>query len=115
MYTYCDHLVSDLHKDAFGFRPSDDWRQWWSSASPDDKQAEWDSLLGSLARTVRIESEREQEGIRCFEASVASVMDVCHCDRAAAVLYLMDADGTDDVGYFEYLNNLPYGYINSVR
>lgn len=52
MYTYDEQIVSDLHKDAYGCRPSSFWWQCWQEASPEEKQAEWDDLLETLERTM---------------------------------------------------------------
>lgn len=48
-FTFNELEISDLHKDAYGFRPNQDfWREWELS---DDlgKQEIWDQLLDCLA------------------------------------------------------------------
>jgi hypothetical protein len=47
-YTYDDMSVSDLHKDAFGFRPSETFWQEWELSNPDARQQIWDDLIRAL-------------------------------------------------------------------
>ena len=44
-YTFSDQLVSDLHKDAYGYRPSEAFWLDWSRGTDDDRQSMWDDLL----------------------------------------------------------------------
>ena len=47
-YTFDELSVSDLHKDAYGFRPSESfWREWQASDN-DGKQELWDSMIDVL-------------------------------------------------------------------
>ena len=43
-YDYDDQCVSDLHKGAYGFRPSRRYLNKWEEMTPGQKQAEWDYL-----------------------------------------------------------------------
>lgn len=36
--------VSDMHMDAYGFRPSQNWWADWQSSNPVGKQQTWDEL-----------------------------------------------------------------------
>lgn len=47
-YTYSDREISDLHKDALGYRPDESWWAWWTVATPEEKQIEWDFLICRL-------------------------------------------------------------------
>lgn len=47
-YTFDERSVSDLHKDAFGFRPGEYWWREWQAASMDEKQQLWDDLIAAL-------------------------------------------------------------------
>ena len=49
MYTFSEELLSDLHKDARGFRPRSEWF-WnnWNTSNDDGKQAIWDNLVEEL-------------------------------------------------------------------
>ena len=57
------NTLSDLHKDAYGFRPrSEEFWNAWDSADDDGKQRIWDDLLDAADRAA--ETEREiQRGL----------------------------------------------------
>ena len=48
MYTFDENLISDLHKDAYGFRPDMSFWATFAAFNPDQKQALWDSMLAHL-------------------------------------------------------------------
>lgn len=115
-YTYEDESYSDLHKDAFGFRPgSRDWAR-WSAMSDDAKQAEWDSLVEVMKRRMDEEKEMEQECIARFEANVAGVIAAGAKDRETAIRWIIDAEDVDgDLDHFCYRMGLPYGYFATAK
>lgn len=47
-YTYNEHDLSDLHKDAIGFRPTQYFWDCWMKLDDDAKQREWDLLISML-------------------------------------------------------------------
>lgn len=49
-YTFDIYLFSDLHKDAYGKRPSQQYFEWLSTTTSDEKQAEWDRLIVIMTR-----------------------------------------------------------------
>lgn len=112
MYTYNSNTVSDLHKDAFGFRPSQNWWAAWNSMDDDVKQREWDRLLQCLeVENTRI-AAHEKEMIAKFEASILGTIESGAKDRETAIRWLVDdVDCRGDLGYFAYLNGLPYNYF----
>lgn len=54
------HNVSDLYKDAFGFRPSEDWIIWFDGLDSAQADAEVDSLITSLEEAMDREAKAEQ-------------------------------------------------------
>ena len=52
MNTFDSALVSDLHKDAYGFRPSASWMSDWNYVSDADKQHSWDALVATCEDNV---------------------------------------------------------------
>lgn len=111
-YTYDEDCYSDLHKDAYGFRPRGSAWEAWVNMNPDQKQAEWDFLIEVLARRMAEDDIREQECIATFEATVALTIENGAKDRETAIRWLMDADECmGDVEYFCYHNGLPYNYF----
>ncbi len=74
-YTFDAQIVSDLHKDAYGCRPSSFWWQCWSDASDDEKQAEWDSILAALERSIDDEEQETRRALEQFEKELAQIRE----------------------------------------
>jgi hypothetical protein len=47
-YTFKELEVSDLHKDATGFRPQAEFWNQWATANDSEKQKIWDNLIDLL-------------------------------------------------------------------
>ncbi len=88
-YTFDAQIVSDLHKDAYGCRPSSFWWQCWSEASDDERQAEWDDLCAAADRAVDEEKREEDRAYNVFEDRVVEAMLAGAKDRDEAILWLV--------------------------
>lgn len=104
-------MFSDVYKDAYGFRP-----RWNFHLLSKKELSDWfDTFDKEIERINNENDTREAEGIVKFEYLVKDIQRYCSCDKRKAIKYLMDAENVDgDYGFFEYLNNLPYGYIQKV-
>jgi hypothetical protein len=87
-YTFDAQIVSDLHKDAYGCRPSAFWWDLWNEATDDEKQAEWDDLLEQLDIAIRQEEEERGSALADFEKELAAVMETGKCDELTALGYM---------------------------
>ena len=56
-YTFDTEALSDLYKDAYGFRPDYAYFKAWLDYQDDFKQVIWDRLLVDLARAVEEEKK----------------------------------------------------------
>ncbi len=113
-YTYSDELYSDLHKDAYGFRPSGDFHTWWAhQATPDEKQAQWDTMIRAMEESDREYQEHQARSVKKFEENVTKIMNEMGKTRIEVLrwLFMVDEQFFDDPDYFCYCNDLPYGYI----
>jgi len=114
-YTFDQDIVSDIYKDAYGFRPrfSGFWAE-WDSADDDGKQRIWDDLLDAANRAAETEREIQQEAIAEFESTVRGIMaTVAGATRKDAVRYLhdqYDTQGSEE--WLEYELGVPYGYLS---
>lgn len=117
-YTYSDALYSDLHKDAYGFRPGESGMSLWAAATPEQKQAKWDSMLESLQISAMEEVAAEKRAVARFEETVAAVIAASAKDRITAIRWLFEAEGDDyifsDPDYYCHIHGLPYGYFNGL-
>ena len=109
VYTFDTDLFSDLHKDAYGFRPHSGFWNWLESATDDEKQTEWDSLIDAMEAREQQRKEAQAQAVVRFEALVGKTREAGAKTREDAIRWLME--GEDDVGYFEYLMGIPYGYV----
>ena len=53
--SYDENVISDLHKDAYGFRPDSSFWATWAAFNVIQKQALWDSMIADLNRTIEQE------------------------------------------------------------
>jgi hypothetical protein len=111
-YTFCEDTVSDLHKDAYGFRPKGDFWTYWEGASNDQKQELWDSMYGTMQRTLELERELQDEAVVKFENTLASMMHLGARSKEMAIHWLHEAHNTNgDNEYLDYMLNVPYGTV----
>jgi len=113
-YTFDNDTISCFHKDATGFRPGSAFWEFWANATDAEKQAEWDSLGVAFDRREAMIVEEEKRCIAEFEHAVKQVIEAGAGTRGRAIEWLMDGQDIDvrgDVGFFEYLMGIPYGYV----
>ena len=116
-YTFDENCVSDLHKDAYGYRP----RQWfwadWVAADNDGKQRMWDELIADAKTAFEQEKAAEQQAIVACEARIQQIMDlVAGSTRADAIRFLDDAHDTrGDISFLEFHLGVPYGYLSGTK
>jgi len=91
VYTFDENIISDLHKDAFGFRPSATWYEQFAAMSDDEKQEEWDYLLRALERSMEEEARREKDAIFEFDCLVRRYMELGAANRETAIRWILDS------------------------
>jgi len=111
-----ESVMSDIAKDAYGTR----------SACPDtsdmnleELEACYNQLCNAAEQAADEEREWQNQSIVEFEAAITNAIAIGAGDRENAIKWLRDAEGDEDCqhddNYFEYSNNLPYGYLNGKR
>ena len=115
IYTFDENLVSDLHKDARGSRPTQSFYTVWNEADDTGKQRLWDSLLSELAVAQSEEQTREQSAIASFEQRIASLESISNSRNQSIRwivegLALTDSDKMYGGDYICYKLGLPYSY-----
>ena len=113
-YTFDEAIVSDLHKDAFGRRPSEDFWVYWKSWSDDMKQIVWDGLISAFNRAVDDQKAAYDAAKSEYEARLAEYISIGAKDRATAIRWLVqsleltEADKWYGAEYICYTLGLPY-------
>lgn len=105
-------ILSDMFKDAYGFRPrGDTWARYQAmNAAELDAAVERMQAKIESDETQRIEGERA--AAHAFEQLVAATIAQGAKTREIAIRWLMDAEGVDgDTSYFEYKMGLAYNYL----
>jgi hypothetical protein len=90
-YTFDEDIVSDLHKDAFGFRPSEGFWVNWNCASDDAKQTVWDGLIYALNRAMDEQKAAYDAAKSEYEARLAEYISIGAKDRATAIRWLVQS------------------------
>lgn len=117
VYTFDANIVSDLHKDAYGYRPREFFWADWHAADDDGKQAIWDDLISDLGDAIQEEKCRQFSAIAATETRIQDILEtVIGATRADAIRYLDQAHDTHgDISFLEYHLGVPYGYLTGVK
>lgn len=111
-YTFDEDTVSDLHKDAYGFRPSQSFWATFAASNGDQKQAIWDDLIETLEASVARERTQEAKAIEAFERRVFELRGLGAKSFGMAISWLHQAYETEgDDEFLEFKLGLPFGYI----
>jgi hypothetical protein len=85
MFTYSEELFSDLHKDAYGFRPHG---HEFYDVTPERKQEIWDYFCKIVEENIAAEREHEARALRDFEQEVQNTIELGAGDRATALRWM---------------------------
>ena len=101
-------IYSDMHKDAYGFRPRFDYSGWTL-----DKFNSQFELMGQIIKADnKVEKENQEKSAHDFEMRVLSLLQTGAKDRAMAVRWIHEAEGSNgDNEYLCFLLGLPYSYF----
>ena len=114
MYTFDENIVSDLHKDARGYRPDAYFWEEWTQCGDDTRQAMWDNLLVELEQANERQAEEQIAAINAFELEIATALEVGAQSRQDAVRWIVQSLDLDDVDLMYggsaicYRKGLPY-------
>jgi len=91
VYTFDEDTISDLYKDARGFRPGEYFWETWTDASHDQKQVIWDDLVDELRRGNEILADMQAISLTKFEAQVSKTMELGARDREQAIRWIVES------------------------
>lgn len=115
-HSFSDDLISDLYKDAKGFRPSESFYNNWINASNKEKQSIWNALIKEFKQRVAEENAQEELAIKSFENQISNLLACGAKDAKQAMCWIVDSLGlsNNDKLYGEqyicYKLGLPYSY-----
>jgi hypothetical protein len=110
-YTFDENTFSDLHKEAFGFRPRGTAWSAWAEASDDEKQELWDRLVTIAADNAAYEEQEEARMVAEWTHTFAVAAD-CGIPREvflAAMHEVYNSFGDDE--FLCWHIGVPYGFF----
>lgn len=113
-YTFDERIVSDLHKEARGFRPSVYWWDQWNMCSDNQKQEMWDSLCEEHAGEIEREKRLQKEAYFTLMDRIDETLALGAGDVITALKWIMEAEEFDEfdlqygANYFCYHFGLAY-------
>jgi hypothetical protein len=115
-HSFSDELISDLHKDAKGFRPSESFYNNWINASNKEKQSIWNALIKEFNAKVEEENAQEELAIKSFNDKINKMIACGAEDTKQAMRWIVDSLGLSNTDklygeqYICYKLGLPYSY-----
>jgi len=94
-YTFDSNIVSDLHKDARGFRPTEYFWEEWDQCGDDNRQAMWDSLINEFNNTVAAERESQATALANFKTQIRAMRKLGAETDRQAIKWIFHAEKLD--------------------
>ena len=99
----------DMYKDAYGVRPRGISTHLWDE---DKFNREFDFLQNEITRNEQARRAAEEQAAHAFEMRVQSILACGAKDRAMALRWIHEAEGSNgDDEFLCYLVGLPYRYF----
>lgn len=114
-YTFDELCVSDLHKDAYGYRPSQGWWRAWNNMADSEKQSEWDRLVEAVEAEFEYEARREQRAFDAWVGRINNIVVTQGVSRQDAIRWDMDAEDADDVEHYCFLQGFGYRHADEIN
>lgn len=120
MYTFNENIVSDLHKDARGFRPGQSWWQMWNALGDAEKQNVWDGICDELDTEMKREELEKARALAKLLDRILDTMKLGADDQKTAIKWIIEAEEFSDydlqygADYFCYHFGLSYQVKNQL-
>jgi hypothetical protein len=118
-YTFDAQIVSDLHKDARGYRPDAYFWEEWNQCGDDTRQAMWDNLLVELEQETARQKAAEAKALADFRAQIKEMRKLGAETERQAIKWIFHSQKLDryDLQYgADYVAwNLGLAYNNPYR
>jgi len=108
---FSERLIAELHKDAYGYRPTQSFWDTFACFNVDQKRAMWDRILADICHSVEADRHNEQLAVDRFEKEVQHRMSYGSSREKIVTWMLYQAGCLNDPEQFEFHNNLPFGYL----
>ena len=97
-FDYDEQIVSCLHKDAWGYRPTQDWWSWWNAATDTQKQVEWDILLDQMEQSQSEETRMKEAALDNLNNKINMVKSLSSTPMSTydALRWLVQSESPDE-------------------
>ena len=104
-FTFDETILSDLHKEARGFRPREGWfLDKWNESDDDGKQVIWDGLIEEMCNNDRAVADHEAACLIEFKQLMATTIENGAGDEITALRWLIQdgrqIDHSQDIEHF---------------
>ena len=100
-YTFCENTISDLHKDAWGHRPSQGFWVRWNCATDDAKQKIWDDLIDDMVANDQAEAKAKKENASKLFLRIKETCKLGASNYKTAIRWILDADELEHDQYYD--------------
>tara|TARA_R100000544_G_scaffold32662_1_gene19023 strand:- start:126 stop:509 length:384 start_codon:yes stop_codon:yes gene_type:complete len=100
-YTFCENTISDLHKDAWGRRPSNSFWFHWNCGTDDAKQKIWDELVDDMVSNDKAEAQTKKDNASNFYLRIKDVCKLGASNYRTAIRWILEADELEHDQYYE--------------
>lgn len=100
-YTFCENTISDLHKDAWGYRPSQGFWVRWEASSDDAKQKIWNDLIDDMVKNDEEEAKIKAENASKLAKRIKEVCKLGASNYRTAIRWILQADELKQDDYYE--------------
>jgi hypothetical protein len=120
VYTFDENIVSDLHKDTYGYRPTSYWWSLWNEMTSEEKQSEWDSLIENFNRAMDEDRRNKEYTLNQLKSRIEHIIALGAGDTMTALKWIMQAEGFDETdylygpSYFAYHFDVDYSVVNEL-
>lgn len=104
-------LISDLSKDAFGYRVRKDY----GAMSDDELEAEWNYFAEVAEESAASEKRQQEDALAAWEAHIAALQLEHNINRATAVRWDMQAMDAQSYDFDYYMWHWGIGYTASLK
>jgi hypothetical protein len=110
------NYVSDLYKDAYGFRPGAAFWTRWAGLTHDERVVECDRMVQTVEEECNRARNEETLAYAAWSKHIATIMETNGVDRATAIRWDMDSMDCDgDAGYYCYKWGMSYSVEGEIK
>lgn len=117
-YTFDENVISDLYKDARGYRPTIYWWEQWKLCTDDQKQVMWDNLCDEHEAEMKREAQFKAAALTEFEERLHHTIRLGANGVKGAIKWIIEAEEFSDfdlqygADYFCYHFGLDFSVKN---